>query len=285
MQARFAEALGCTAIPPARPPPPRRAVCNDPRAGPQQGRSRAKGAACRPRQATVLHPPAKAVRGQRKGGGAGRLTHSPAARCGASCPPPRARTDRPRPAPPRAARAGQHRGGVKGHGPCPAPVAHPRQRQMPRPAEDDLGRLQRHMGGHLATARHPRRCRSGEPGVSHRSPRLRPAPAPVPRSGRRAWHARSSSGRHDRGGRSGRARAGRGGGRCRLSYAGRTAAPVAQPLPQRVGGFGGVRGAGAITCGPADHPCGRRHPPLCRHGCRANAVAACAATGTAAGGL
>ncbi|MFN3279226.1 MAG: precorrin-6A/cobalt-precorrin-6A reductase, partial [Paracoccus hibiscisoli] len=33
-----------------------------------------------------------------------------------------------------------------------------------------------------------------------------------------------------------------------FSYAGRTAAPVAQPLPMRVGGFGGAEGLGRYLC-------------------------------------
>lgn len=65
-----------------------------------------------------------------------------------------------------------------------------------------------------------------------------------------------------------------------FSYAGRTLAPVAQPLPTRVGGFGGVAGLAtwlrdhAIT-----HVVDATHPFAAQMS--RNAVAACAATGTA----
>ena len=65
-----------------------------------------------------------------------------------------------------------------------------------------------------------------------------------------------------------------------FSYAGRTAAPVAQPLPTRIGGFGGVAGlqdwlqAQRIT-----HLVDATHPFAAQMSC--NAVHACAATGAA----
>jgi precorrin-6A/cobalt-precorrin-6A reductase len=63
------------------------------------------------------------------------------------------------------------------------------------------------------------------------------------------------------------------------SYAGRTAAPVAQPLPQRVGGFGGPEGlADYLRDQRITHVIDATHPFAARMS--ANAVAACAATGT-----
>ncbi len=63
-----------------------------------------------------------------------------------------------------------------------------------------------------------------------------------------------------------------------FSYAGRTAAPVAQPLPTRVGGFGGVEGLGAYLRDEGiTHVIDATHPfaaQMSRH-----AVAACAEMG------
>lgn len=69
-----------------------------------------------------------------------------------------------------------------------------------------------------------------------------------------------------------------------FSYAGRTAAPVAQPLPLRVGGFGGAEGLGQYLreqriAGVVD----ATHPFAAR--ISANAVAACAAVGVPLIGL
>ncbi len=64
-----------------------------------------------------------------------------------------------------------------------------------------------------------------------------------------------------------------------FSYAGRTAAPVAQPLPQRVGGFGGVAGlVDYLTREGITHVVDATHPFAA--GMTHNAIAACAATGT-----
>lgn len=64
------------------------------------------------------------------------------------------------------------------------------------------------------------------------------------------------------------------------SYAGRTAAPVAQPLPQRVGGFGGAEGlAQYLRDQGITHVIDATHPFAAQMS--AHAVAACAATGTA----
>lgn len=63
-----------------------------------------------------------------------------------------------------------------------------------------------------------------------------------------------------------------------FSYAGRTADPVAQPLPQRVGGFGGVEGlVGYLRAEGISHVIDATHPFAA--GMSANAVAACAAVG------
>lgn len=63
------------------------------------------------------------------------------------------------------------------------------------------------------------------------------------------------------------------------SYAGRTAAPVAQPLPQRVGGFGGPEGlADYLRDQRITHVIDATHPFAARMS--AHAVAACTATGT-----
>lgn len=63
-----------------------------------------------------------------------------------------------------------------------------------------------------------------------------------------------------------------------FSYAGRTAAPVAQPLPQRVGGFGGVQGLSAyLAQGGFTHVVDATHPFAATMS--ANAVAACAGIG------
>lgn len=65
-----------------------------------------------------------------------------------------------------------------------------------------------------------------------------------------------------------------------FSYAGRTAAPVAQPLPLRVGGFGGVEGLAAyIRAQAITHVIDATHPFAAQMS--RNAVEACAATGTA----
>ena len=60
------------------------------------------------------------------------------------------------------------------------------------------------------------------------------------------------------------------------SYAGRTETPVVQPLPQRVGGFGGVEGlVGYLGAEEITHVIDATHPFAA--GMSANAVAACAA--------
>ncbi|MFB2532129.1 cobalt-precorrin-6A reductase [Paracoccus sp. p3-h83] len=65
-----------------------------------------------------------------------------------------------------------------------------------------------------------------------------------------------------------------------FSYAGRTAAPLAQPLPLRIGGFGGVAGLAAYLRDNAiTHVIDATHPFAAQ--ISANAVEACAATGTA----
>ena len=64
-----------------------------------------------------------------------------------------------------------------------------------------------------------------------------------------------------------------------FSYAGRTAAPVAQPLPQRIGGFGGTQGlADYLVREGITHVVDATHPFAA--GMTHNAVAACKATGT-----
>ncbi|MFP1644624.1 cobalt-precorrin-6A reductase [Pontitalea aquivivens] len=64
-----------------------------------------------------------------------------------------------------------------------------------------------------------------------------------------------------------------------FSYAGRTGAPVAQPLPTRVGGFGGVAGLAAFLRDQAiSHVIDATHPFAA--GISGNAIAACAETGT-----
>ncbi|MFC2969093.1 cobalt-precorrin-6A reductase [Acidimangrovimonas pyrenivorans] len=64
------------------------------------------------------------------------------------------------------------------------------------------------------------------------------------------------------------------------SYAGRTGAPAAQPLPTRVGGFGGVAGLAAyLRAENITHVVDATHPFAAR--ISANAVAACRQTGTA----
>jgi precorrin-6A/cobalt-precorrin-6A reductase len=64
-----------------------------------------------------------------------------------------------------------------------------------------------------------------------------------------------------------------------FSYAGRTAQPLAQPLPTRVGGFGGATGlADYLNAGRFTHVIDATHPfaaQMSRH-----AVLACAVTGT-----
>jgi precorrin-6A/cobalt-precorrin-6A reductase len=63
------------------------------------------------------------------------------------------------------------------------------------------------------------------------------------------------------------------------SYAGRTEAPMGQPIHMRVGGFGGVDGLKAYLAAEAiSHVIDATHPFAA--GMSANAVAACAATGT-----
>lgn len=65
-----------------------------------------------------------------------------------------------------------------------------------------------------------------------------------------------------------------------FSYAGRTEAPVAQPLPMRVGGFGGVEGlADYLTREGISHVVDATHPFAAQMS--GNAIAACARTGTA----
>jgi precorrin-6A/cobalt-precorrin-6A reductase len=65
-----------------------------------------------------------------------------------------------------------------------------------------------------------------------------------------------------------------------FSYAGRTAAPVAQPLPMRVGGFGGVAGLVAYLRDNAiTHVIDATHPFAAQMS--AHAVEACAQTGAA----
>lgn len=64
-----------------------------------------------------------------------------------------------------------------------------------------------------------------------------------------------------------------------FSYAGRTAAPVAQPLAQRIGGFGGVEGlVDYLTREGITHVVDATHPFAA--GMTHNAVAACTATST-----
>lgn len=69
-----------------------------------------------------------------------------------------------------------------------------------------------------------------------------------------------------------------------FSYAGRTDKPVAQPLPTRVGGFGGVVGLAAFLRDKAiTHVIDATHPFAAMMS--ANAVAACAETGVALAAL
>ncbi len=69
-----------------------------------------------------------------------------------------------------------------------------------------------------------------------------------------------------------------------FSYAGRTAAPVAQPLPIRVGGFGGVEGLTAYLRHEAiSHVIDATHPFAAQMS--RNAQVACALTGTPLIGL
>ncbi|MFD2741415.1 cobalt-precorrin-6A reductase [Sulfitobacter aestuarii] len=64
-----------------------------------------------------------------------------------------------------------------------------------------------------------------------------------------------------------------------FSYAGRTNAPVAQPLPTRIGGFGGVAGlCDYLRSEAISHVIDATHPFAA--GMSRNAYAACAATGT-----
>ncbi len=64
-----------------------------------------------------------------------------------------------------------------------------------------------------------------------------------------------------------------------FSYAGRTEAPIAQPLPTRIGGFGGVEGLACyLTSQQISHVIDATHPFAARMSL--NAVAACAQTGT-----
>ena len=63
------------------------------------------------------------------------------------------------------------------------------------------------------------------------------------------------------------------------SYAGRTDAPLDQPIPMRVGGFGGVEGLCAyLKAEEISHVIDATHPFAAQMS--GNAVAACAATGT-----
>lgn len=63
-----------------------------------------------------------------------------------------------------------------------------------------------------------------------------------------------------------------------FSYAGRTESPVAQPLPTRVGGFGGVAGlAGYLQAESISHVVDATHPFAAQMSL--NAIAACAAAG------
>lgn len=65
-----------------------------------------------------------------------------------------------------------------------------------------------------------------------------------------------------------------------FSYAGRTAAPVGQPLPVRIGGFGGVAGlVDYLRLNAITHVIDATHPFAA--GMSANAVAACAEAGVA----
>lgn len=64
-----------------------------------------------------------------------------------------------------------------------------------------------------------------------------------------------------------------------FSYAGRTEAPIAQPLPTRIGGFGGVEGlARYLTSQRISHVIDATHPFAAQMSL--NAIAACAQTGT-----
>ena len=66
-----------------------------------------------------------------------------------------------------------------------------------------------------------------------------------------------------------------------FSYAGRTAAPLAQPLPVRVGGFGGVAGLVAyLRAQRITHVIDATHPFAAQMS--AHAVAACAEAGVGA---
>lgn len=68
------------------------------------------------------------------------------------------------------------------------------------------------------------------------------------------------------------------------SYAGRTAAPVAQPLPTRIGGFGGVAGlASYLTAEGITHVIDATHPFAAQMS--RNAAEACAQTGVALAAL
>lgn len=70
------------------------------------------------------------------------------------------------------------------------------------------------------------------------------------------------------------------GRRAIFSYAGRTAAPIRQPLPTRIGGFGGIAGLVAyLRAENITHVIDATHPFAARMS--ANAIAACSTTGTA----
>ncbi|MDE1897130.1 MAG: cobalt-precorrin-6A reductase [Rhodospirillales bacterium] len=63
-----------------------------------------------------------------------------------------------------------------------------------------------------------------------------------------------------------------------FSYAGRTDAPIAQPLPTRIGGFGGVEGlVGYLQANNITHVIDATHPFAAQMS--RNAIAACAQTG------
>lgn len=69
-----------------------------------------------------------------------------------------------------------------------------------------------------------------------------------------------------------------------FSYAGRTEAPLPQPLPMRVGGFGGAEGlADWLRTERISHVIDATHPFAAQMS--RNAIAACAATGVALAGL
>ena len=244
------------------------------RAADAGARDRGRGRAARAARVSGSAQPSRAA-ARLKADGAGtheHLARSIAAR--AAWRRRRSGTDRRRRARRRGGRDGEHLvdGAVERARPGPRCAADERRRQaeMALAAEHDFGRAdQPRAPRRSGRRRRPRRCRRWTASAAMRQSRARShqeatchassfsaAPTEARAAGGSGWQAAPIS-------------------TSTLSLAGRTAAPARQPVPVRIGGFGGAAGLADYLARRAHRRADRRHASLCR-AISANARRGCA---------